>query len=191
MANGARAQLSLIDHQGARELALGEGGPQITLIAGGTVRAQQGGFDGSSTNRATSARIDDALGRLDGIGEELGLRFKMLGNDFEALGSMGDRIAQRARRAAERATEKARRRAERDLERAQRRAQGPSFSFAWPRGSGDGPGGFAMPATGPAEPAPPPAEPVSDAERMAILRLVEQKKISVAQADQLLQALEG
>jgi hypothetical protein len=37
----------------------------------------------------------------------------------------------------------------------------------------------------------PPAEPVSDEERMLILRMLEQGKISVADAEQLLAALEG
>jgi hypothetical protein len=37
----------------------------------------------------------------------------------------------------------------------------------------------------------PPVEPVSDDERMTILRMVEQGKISVTDAEKLLSALEG
>ena len=40
-------------------------------------------------------------------------------------------------------------------------------------------------------PPPPPSDPVTDEERMSILRMVEQKKISIAEAEKLLAALEG
>jgi hypothetical protein len=37
----------------------------------------------------------------------------------------------------------------------------------------------------------PPVEPVSDAERMAILKMLQEKKISAEDAEKLLAALEG
>jgi hypothetical protein len=43
----------------------------------------------------------------------------------------------------------------------------------------------------PPTPPEPPREPVSDEERLAILRMLEQKKITVEQAEQLLAALTG
>ena len=47
-----------------------------------------------------------------------------------------------------------------------------------------------MPPTPPTPPAPP-APPVSEEERMMILRMLEQKKISLEEADRLLAALEN
>jgi hypothetical protein len=40
-------------------------------------------------------------------------------------------------------------------------------------------------------PPAPPAEPVSEEERMTILKMLQEKKITAAQADELLKALEG
>jgi hypothetical protein len=50
-----------------------------------------------------------------------------------------------------------------------------------------------VPPVPPVPPIPPtpPADPVSDEERMVILRMVEQGKISVGDAEKLLAALEG
>jgi hypothetical protein len=43
----------------------------------------------------------------------------------------------------------------------------------------------------PPQPPKPPAEPISDAERMAILKMVQDKKITADEASKLLAALEG
>jgi hypothetical protein len=43
----------------------------------------------------------------------------------------------------------------------------------------------------PTPPAPPKSEPVAEEERMAILKMLQEKKITAEQAEQLLQALEG
>ncbi len=112
-----------------------------------------------------------------------------------------DRIMQRAREtsqeASARAQEKMRRtqeRLERKLAAAQRKAEQRndrrtgahrhSWSFEWP-----------TPPMPPTPPRPPRGasdqEPVKDEERLAILRMLEQKKITLEQAEQLLAALEG
>ena len=83
--------------------------------------------------------------------------------DSEALRRRVERAAEQARRAAERAAERARMRAE----RAERR---------WRRASG--------------RPSPH-REPPSDEERLRVLRLLEQGKITTDQAAELLAALEG
>jgi hypothetical protein len=115
-----------------------------------------------------------------------------------------ERIAERARQASERATARiqekmrraqerldrkfaeAQRRSEQRAREAERRAQAHErhagirehrgVHFNWP-----------APPVSPA----PPSDPVSDDERMVILRMLEQKKISPEQAEQLLSALEG
>lgn len=114
------------------------------------------------------------------------------------------RIAERARQASERASERvqekmrraqekldrkiaeAQRRTEQRAREAERRAhiherhagirEHHGLSFNWPA---------------PPVPPVPPSDPVSDDERMVILRMLEQKKISPEQAEQLLSALEG
>ncbi len=114
------------------------------------------------------------------------------------------RIAERARQASERANERVQekmRRAQERLDRkiaeaqrhteqrtreAERRAQiherhagnreHRGFHFDWPA---------------PPVPPTPPSDPISDDERMVILHMLEQKKISPEQAEQLLSALEG
>jgi hypothetical protein len=99
------------------------------------------------------------------------------------------RASERAERAAERAAERmrekvarARQQAERSAERARHRAErgGKSRSFSFGFGS-------------PKPPAPPsPAQPAAtEAERLMILRLLEQKKISTEEAAKLLEALEA
>jgi len=101
------------------------------------------------------------LSRLDHLGATLS---NVKGLRMEAM-------TQRAHQAAERAGEAARRRAERL----------PRGGFAW---------NFDFP--GPGEtPAAPAAEPVSNEERLSILRMLEQKKITAVEAEQLLSALEG
>jgi hypothetical protein len=77
----------------------------------------------------------------------------------------------------ERKLEAARRRSEMKAQAAERRAQfhgRRSWNVEWP-------------TTPPA----PPKEPVSDEERLMILRMLEQKKITLEEAEELLSALEG
>jgi hypothetical protein len=129
------------------------------------------------------------------------------------LGAIGlsseqqERVAERARDASERASERvqekmrraqekldrkvaeAQRRAEQRAHEAERRArvhehhtdhrEHRGWRFDWP-----------SPSTPPAT-AVAPSDPVSDDERMVILRMLEQKKITPEQAEQLLSALEG
>jgi hypothetical protein len=109
-----------------------------------------------------------------------------------------ERIMDQARRASERQTERAQekmQRAQEKLQRklesaqrrreqsAERRTQGKhSWSFEWP--------GPSMPPSPPTPPTPP-QEPATEEERLIILRMLEQKKITLDEADQLLSALEG
>jgi len=112
-----------------------------------------------------------------------------------------EEIAARARRATEKARRKveiAQRRMERQAEAAQRRAAEHAKSHKKWRGFGftiDAPLSPAAPrpAVAPRPPAPPvpPVEPISNDEHMTILRMLEQRKITVDQAEKLLAALEG
>jgi dsDNA-specific endonuclease/ATPase MutS2 len=111
-----------------------------------------------------------------------------------------ERIAQRSRQASERATvrmqEKMRRMQEkldRKLAEAQRRADQKARAaqrHAHLKVAGRRMWDFPMPPTPPTTPEPP-GEAVSDEERLTILRMLEEKKITLEEADNLLSALEG
>lgn len=85
-----------------------------------------------------------------------------------------NRTVQEATRRAGKRAEEAARRAEEQLRRQQR---GRRFAFNWT-------GGRNVPGV-------PPVEEVSDEERMTILRMLQEKKISAEEAEKLLSALEG
>jgi len=98
--------------------------------------------------------------------------------DAEQITRRAQEAAERARRQAERAAERAQARAERASRKHPHRGVGVHVS--WPPSP-----------SSPAKPAKPPAEPVSDGERMAILKMVADKKITADEAQRLLAALEG
>lgn len=171
---------------GSYELKLGGGETPITLAAGGDATVLTNAAPGENGHGRPRADFDFDFD---------------FDRDFGAFGSgwsaYGERIAQRAREAAGRAAakvqakvqakvEQAARRAEAQARRAERRAQSMmdrrmNVEGVWHAGHP-----FSVP-----QPPEPPREPVSDEERMTILRMLEQKKITAAQAEQLLAALSG
>jgi hypothetical protein len=99
--------------------------------------------------------------------------------DFGGSWPLPDDFSERINRRVQEATGRAQRHAEAAMRRAEenmRRQQGRRFSFNWSAGRG---------------PSGPPVEPVSDAERMAILKMLQDKKITSEDAEKLLSALEG
>lgn len=145
-----------------RVVTLGNGSAKITLNAGGDVRV--------------SSRADAGESAAE-FGNFAGLNFDWSG--------FGDRISrqveQATRRAAQRAEEAARR-AERHAERHARKwnANVKVGRWNWDMNSQNVP-----------PPPPPPSEPIAEEERMAILKMLAEKKITAAQAEELLAALEG
>jgi hypothetical protein len=95
--------------------------------------------------------------------------------------------------AAERKAERAAEKAERHTGQADKRRKTGSFVFKFDNLHPPTPPRPPFPPRPPTPPrAPqPPLPPVSDEERMAVLKMLEQGKISVAQAEKLLAALEG
>ncbi len=126
-----------------------------------------------------SAQLDERLTQL-GTSDEIASRVQA--KVQQAMRKAEEKIAAAMRQAEQRA-----RAAERQAERRERRQR---------RGYGSG---YATPPTPPSPPpmpTPPRAQrarsaPVSDEERMVILRMVEEGKISVEQAEKLLAALES
>jgi hypothetical protein len=154
-----------IDNKGdvtERVLVLGDGSAKITLNAGGDIRV---------TNDANAGNSAEEFGNF------AGLNF-----DWSGFGERISRqVGQATARAAKRAEETARR-MERHAERQARRWRGNVGSEPWNWNAG--PKGVSTPST-------PPSEPVAEEERMAILKMLAEKKISAEQAEQLLNALEG
>lgn len=144
-----------------RVVMLGGGSAKIMLTAGGDVRL---------TNQANAAESAEEFGNF------AGLNF-----DWSGFGERISRQVQAATTRAARSAEEAARRAERHAERHARRwGKNP------PPGTWDfGPRGMPTP------PGMPKSEPVAEEERMAILKMLQEKKITAEQAEQLLQALEG
>ena len=95
----------------------------------------------------------------------------------------GAEAGARVREAVERASDKARRRVEAAQRKMDRQSARARHDWNWK---------FEAPPRAPgAAPAAPAAEPVSEAERLAILKMLAQGKISVDDAEKLLAALEG
>jgi hypothetical protein len=146
-----------------RVLVLGDGSAKISLNAGGDIRV---------TNNAEAGNSAEDFGNFAGM-------------NFDWSG-FGERISRQVEQATARAAkhaEEAARRAERHAERHARRWRGNVKVGRWNWETG-GPKGIPTPPS-------PPSEPVAEEERMAVLKMLAEKKITAEQAEQLLNALEG
>lgn len=193
------------------EITLGDGDATLALSANGNIQvsAQAPEWDMPGFGPDSGDQVGDmAEAYSEQITRQLEAQMEMLEQQIEAqtaqmnlsLGGVGlseeqrQRIEERARQAGERARERAeermrqaQERLERKLAATQRRAEQKSrnaerrrqWSFSW--------GGAATPPPPPM----PPTAPVTDEERMTILRMLEQKQISLEEAEKLLAALEG
>lgn len=152
------------------EFTLGDGGSDVRLKAGGHIdfRSRESGEGFDVDLDLDLDMIDEATGLADEISERVGAQLESLNEQMESL-------QERLRRQNnDRATRKAHDRvaaAQRKLQlRMQNRGGGRSFGVNLPTKK---------------------ADPVSEQERMLILQMVQDKKISVAQAEMLLNTIEG
>ncbi|RPI93080.1 MAG: hypothetical protein EHM40_11030 [Chloroflexi bacterium] len=145
-----------------RVLVLGDGSAKIMLNAGGDIRV---------TNDAEAGNSAEDFGNFAGM-------------NFDWSG-FGERISRQVEhvtaRAAKRAEEAARRMG-RHAERQARRWKGNVNVGGW---------NWDVNSQGGPTPSSHPSEPVAEEERMAILKMLADKKITAEQAEQLLNALEG
>jgi len=131
------------------------------------------------------------------INEQLSRIQDHLNRQKDHLSRQAEEMAERARERAERAREAAMRQAERARERAERASRKPGpRGRAWASWSADGlppiPPVPPVPPAAPVPPAPPRRnDPITNEERFAILRMVENKTITIEEAERLLAALEG
>jgi hypothetical protein len=187
----SEVDIRIEDHNEGRQIIMGEDGPQVHVLYASNVElTYRSGFHADID---ISIDLEDQMNeigrqvneRLSGLGEMIGLHTQ------NALGSAADAISQstgfakkfkikdtehRVRRAEERAirhTERMQRHAERQAKRAQRRAE-KMLRFNKRQREQEIQ-----------------HDPVSNEERLMILRMVEEGKLTIEEAEKLLSALEG
>ena len=146
----------------ARVITLGDGSATVTLNAGGDIRV---------TNQSNAGDSAEDFGNFAGIGV-----------DWSGFGEQISRRVEQATQRAQRKVEEAARRIEhqaRDAERRSRRGKG---------GLEIGPWSWDLSSKG--VPMPPKSQ-ASDEERMVILKMLQEKKITAEEAEKLLASLEG
>ncbi len=194
-------------------LTLGEGDAMITLSADGNVILDthapdwdMGDFDidinaevngmADTVSQQITQQVEQGVRMME---EQLNAQMASLTMRLNAAKLTQDqvsRIQDRAREASIRATARAQERVRRAQERmeqklaaAQRRmAQKQS---AHERASRHGHHGWSFNVPTPPSPPTPPGDPVSEDERLMILQMLEERKITMEQAEELLTALEG
>jgi hypothetical protein len=143
----------------------GDGSAQVTLMANGDLLVLPGAAGAASFDPDVLSEQVEAM--IESAMSQFESQMSQVQRDLEQRFGKFDKQAGKAAERAARSAERAKRRAE--------RAAG-SWSFSFGR---------------PPVPPVPPAEPVSDQERLMILKMVEEGKITADQAAQLLSALEG
>jgi len=145
-----------------RVLVLGDGSAKISLNAGGDIRVTSDAEAGNSA---------------EDFGNFAGMNFDWSG--------FGERIS----RQVEQATARAAKRAEEAARRVERHAK--RHAGRWGGNVKAGRWNWEMGPKGVPIPPAPPSEPVAEEERLAVLKMLAEKKITAEQAEQLLNALEG
>ncbi|MCB0057251.1 MAG: hypothetical protein KDE45_09505 [Caldilineaceae bacterium] len=144
------------------------------------------GFDEEMALRSveiTQQITEQIESQVNELSRQLDDKLSRLGNNEELAVNIQERVQSAMRRAEEKLAE-AMRKVEQRVQEAERRS-----------GEGDGRRrksyGWASPPPAPPAPPKPKRAPATDEERMMILRMVEQGKISIEQAEKLLAALSG
>lgn len=173
---GINAQVSLTDGAGKRTFVAGDGGAAVSLVCGGDARLAGAG-DPRET-RGPNFNFDFGKNFGPDFGRDFG---KQISEQLEAkFRHQAEKMAQKASRQAERAASRAEAHAERMARKAEHRTW-HRFGFG---------GAFGDETAAAPSATPQPSEGPSDEERIAILRMLAEKKITAEQADQLITALE-
>src|SRR5579859_156098 len=199
-----------------KTVTLGAGAAQASLRAGGDLNLTGLSFDSDAMGdfgenfgpmaEEFTAHFEAQMADFEKQMSELraGLNFGPERADVEKITAHARRAAERVQRAAQQKAESARRQAEREAERARRMAEAAQRRAEAMQRKSQNRHSWAFrfdPSRPPVPPRPaasarpaapgPQSDPVSDEERMVILRMVEQGKISVDEAEKLLAALEN
>ena len=196
------------DHSGHLEMVFGDGAGEIRLEADGPVSLLEARSEAKSSDFEFDLNLGEELSGLGGmIGEQISGQLEMINEELSArmsglsdLVKMADvtsekseEIQRRTEEKVARAQEKIRRaqeRAARKISEAQRRAESRARRER-PRRGKDISGSFSINLSDLKKTAKTKSEPVSDEERLMILNMVAEKKISLEEAEALLSALDG
>lgn len=162
------------------EFTLGEGGPRVEAQTGGDIRAGDEPFEPEPVTGELERRENawiEARSQRGNPSWSGGFGF----DRTSAWADMVSRRAQEAAHRAERRADAAARHAEEHIRRAAERQPG----WAW-----DADFDSHAPHGEPPAP-PPPSQPVTEQERLMVLQMLQDNKITVEQAEKLLAALEG
>ena len=145
----------------SRVVMLGDGSANVTLSAGGDIRV---------SNRSDAGDSAEDFGNFAGMGM-----------DWSGFGERISRRVEQATARAQRKAEEAARRAENKMRDVERRGRGKAMLRVGPWSWDLSSKGIPIP----------PKQQVSDEERLTILKMLQEKKISAEEAEKLLAALEG
>jgi len=170
---------------GQRTVTLGDGSASVHIGAANTLNLV-GEEEDEDYMIDFGAQIGEELeARLSSLEEKLSQHLEGLDERIQAktvyITERAEKLAERARQQAERAAERAQRQAERamrNMDRQMKKKRGGvrgTFTFGAPPGS----------------PPPRPSEPVTEQERLMILKMVQENKISIEEAQRLLAALDS
>lgn len=159
----------------SRVIQLGSGAAKVTLSAGDDLRV---------TGQERAAETADEFGNFAGAMFDWADFGRDFGRDLsEAITRQVQNATRRANNTAQRAARKAEKASRRASQMAERRGRGVHARVSMGRWNWDlAPGGGSGPA---------PRASVSDEERMVILKMLQEKKITSEEAEKLLSALEG
>jgi len=199
------------DLSAPHELVLGEGAAEVRLQAGGIVMLGESpaevefgagfgagtgvdfGFEemAASIEQQVELQLESQLEMLEQQMDDLAVMLSTAGLPSE----QAEQIQRRAREAGERARDRAQEKMRRAQERLQRKLETAARRAERKTQAADRAARDRRRRPGPAEATPagatPAAAQVSQAERLIVLKMLEQQQITVEQAEQLLAALEG
>jgi hypothetical protein len=174
------------DDGGQRTVTLGDGSATVHINGASTLNLVGEEEDYEDYMIDFGAQISEELeARLSTLEEKLGQHLEGLDERIQAktvyITEKAEKIAERARQQAERAAERAQRQAERAMRSMDRQTKKKRRRM---------PGTFTM-GTPASSPPPRPKEPVTEQERLLILQMVQENKISIEEAERLLAALDS
>ena len=200
---GQTQNLSTSSH----ELTLGDGGTVMQLKAGGSILLEAGPAGGFGRDEETD--MDEDFGNLADLSAQISQQVEaqmqavtrqineQLTNLTASMNQIGfseeqrQRILEQARRNSERVAERAQEQARRAQEKLERKLEAARRHSEMKARHAERRSRRSVSVDIGVRPAEPVSEPVSDEERLSILHMLEQKKISLEEAEALLDALEG
>jgi hypothetical protein len=200
---GQTQNLTVASH----ELTLGGGGAAMQLSAGGSLSLESG--PAGSFGRDEEAEMDEDFGnfvdlsaqisrqveaQMQAVTHQINEQLASLTASMNQIGFSEEerqRILEQARRSSERAAVHAQEQARRAQEKLERKLEAVRRRSEMKNRHAERRSRRSISVEIGDRPTEPASEPVSDEERLTILRMLEQKKISLAEAESLLDALEG